>query len=589
MHTYGVDHVVGQLLPWELRDFFVMDADEATEFVGGSENMTISRSEVEKKTTDAINALLGIEIFRQAARRVLKAERSFGAKATKAVGASDLDEMQSRREEIQYQIEELQEKKKKSERTLDNLKDSRAKQFEKLTESLKGIGRLEELKARLDQNERDMGRATKDHEGAVASLGGFLEAPSLLAKLAHSHVDAAVDFLRPMHDSGQIPQRYVGFVRELLEAEQCICGEDLSQPSVHRRHVEERLAASEANAKHANHLGYVFDAARDLMHLANNSDWAVESVDAEKRLAEVEERLMELKTDRADIDKKLRTIEDSEIGLIQEEIDALDVQVERFIADNSEYSNRLPDLQREADALNKQIHARQNSEIAAASHRRSEDLAGVIHRILTSAYKTIQKDQVAELSNEMNRLFATMVDNVTEYDTNTDQAGKETIRTIVQVGVRSASGGGFEIFAINNHGRDKPHIEINGASRRVIALAFVLALCNESKTRAPLIADSLLNMMSGAVRRNTLVATAEKSGQPILLLTGADLEAESEAETIASRCGATYTLTAQWHKEVVNLTDARAISLICECGPRQYCDVCERIGQANRRGWSRRR
>ena len=34
--TLGVDIVVEQLLPWELRDFFVMDADEAADFVGGS-------------------------------------------------------------------------------------------------------------------------------------------------------------------------------------------------------------------------------------------------------------------------------------------------------------------------------------------------------------------------------------------------------------------------------------------------------------------------------------------------------------------------------------------------------------------------
>lgn len=34
-HTLGANEVVGQLLPWGLRDFFVMDADEAVDFVGG--------------------------------------------------------------------------------------------------------------------------------------------------------------------------------------------------------------------------------------------------------------------------------------------------------------------------------------------------------------------------------------------------------------------------------------------------------------------------------------------------------------------------------------------------------------------------
>ena len=35
-NVHGVRRVIDQLLPWSLRDFFVMDADEAADFVGGS-------------------------------------------------------------------------------------------------------------------------------------------------------------------------------------------------------------------------------------------------------------------------------------------------------------------------------------------------------------------------------------------------------------------------------------------------------------------------------------------------------------------------------------------------------------------------
>ena len=140
-----------------------------------------------------------------------------------------------------------------------------------------------------------------------------------------------------------------------------------------------------------------------------------------------------------------------------------------------------------------------------------------------------------------------------------------------------------------------PPIEINGASRRVLALSFVLALCRESRTYAPLIADSLLNFMSGAVRRNTLRTTVENSSQPILLLTGSDLESSSEAEAVAQYAGATYTLTGQWDAidaggggDVIRWSEQRQIALVCSCGPRQYCDICEREGQAGSPGWSRR-
>ena len=587
-HSLGVDHVIGQLLPWELRDFFVMDADEAAEFVGGSENMTISRSEVEKKTTYAINALLGIGVFREAAGRVEDARRSFGGKATKAVGDTGLDELQAELQETRLAVKELEAKHRTGERTLANVRDSLVQQRHQLASQLKGLGAHDELNERLKTNQRDLGLALRDYDRAVGDLAANLESPALLAKLGGRQVSDAVAFLKPMYDSGQIPQRHLGFVRQLLESGRCVCGVDLVAPGSHRSHVEQQLAESEGDAQHADYLGRLYEASTQLESLTQSTDWTQVAELARATLAEAESRLSTLGNEKQDIDDKLSKIDSSEISVTQNAIEAFEVQVARLRAENAGYENLLPEVKGRADALDKQIKARQKTEVAAAGHRRSEDLAEVVHRVLTTAYGMIQNDQVGELSSEMNRLFAAMVDNVTEEETTLSQAGKETIRTIAQVGVRPTADGAFEIFAINNHGWDKPHIEINGASRRVIALAFVLALCTESKTRAPLIADSLLKMMSGAVRRNTLSMTAERSGQPILLLTGADLEADSEVATVAERAGATYTLTAQWHGEVLHQTDSRAISLACPCAPRQFCDICEREGQAGRPGWTKR-
>ena len=197
----------------------------------------------------------------------------------------------------------------------------------------------------------------------------------------------------------------------------------------------------------------------------------------------------------------------------------------------------------------------------------------------------------------MNRLFAKMAANVSDNDFAEVQQDKATLRMIGEVGLRSVDDkpDDYEIYALNSRQRSMPPIEINGASRRVLALSFVLALCIESRTHAPLIADSLLNFMSGTVRRNTLRITAENSSQPILLLTGSDLAAPSEVEIADQYAGSTYTLTGQWDAidageggDIVNWTDQRQVSLVCSCGPRQYCNICERVGQANSPGWMKR-
>ncbi|MDX2468554.1 MAG: hypothetical protein QNL12_14660 [Acidimicrobiia bacterium] len=224
-------------------------------------------------------------------------------------------------------------------------------------------------------------------------------------------------------------------------------------------------------------------------------------------------------------------------------------------------------------------------------------MAEVVTDILNSAYATIQGEQVDELSERMNRLFAQMAANVSDDDFDDIQRNKATLKMIAAVGIRPVEGAPdqFEIYALNGRGRSMPPIEINGASRRVLALSFVLALCTESRTHAPLIADSLLNSMSGAVRRNTLRITAGNSSQPILLLTGSDLEASTEAETVTQYADATYTLTGQWAAidaggggDVLHWTEQRQASLLCGCDPRQYCDICERVGQAGSPGWTKR-
>ena len=59
---------------------------------------------------------------------------------------------------------------------------------------------------------------------------------------------------------------------------------------------------------------------------------------------------------------------------------------------------------------------------------------------------------------------------------------KATIRMIAEVGLRRVPDSNhFEIYALNARGRAMPPVEINGASRRVLALSFVLALCEDER------------------------------------------------------------------------------------------------------------
>ena len=106
----AVDRVIEELLPVGLQDFFVMDADEAADFVGGSENKVIQRRDVIAKTSFAVRALLGLEIFETATDRIQTLARSFGRSASKASGDQKLNERQAELDRLHRRLTDLDKK-----------------------------------------------------------------------------------------------------------------------------------------------------------------------------------------------------------------------------------------------------------------------------------------------------------------------------------------------------------------------------------------------------------------------------------------------------------------------------------------------
>ena len=294
------------------------------------------------------------------------------------------------------------------------------------------------------------------------------------------------------------------------------------------------------------------------------------------------------------MDAKLRKVDDEEVQVARGEIEMLEANLRKVVRDLGSNQDSLERCKKELNELDGIIRSQRRRQREARDLEAYHETAAVLVRILDSAYASIRDEQVRELGDEMNRLFAWTAQNVVDDDALEGDRPKATLRMIERVGLKSLEGESrkFEIFALNSRGRSMPPTEINGASRRILALSFVLALCKVSRTHAPLVADSLLNFMSGSVRTNTLRVTAETASQPILLLTGSDLESENEVELVSVYGGATYTLTGQWQTgvkegDVVNQTTDRQVSLVCCCGPREFCDVCERLGQAGSPGWER--
>ncbi len=596
-HEQGTDAVIGELLPWSLRDFFVMDTDEATDFVGGSENKLISRQEMQNKTTKAITSLLGIDIFKEARSRVEKIAHNFSKQATKAIGDHDLDIMQKELEEARSQHVELEKKIDKEIKRETELTDRHDQLNHDLEQELRKSGSYEDLAQRLSTNRAQQNKANKEHDNCLAHLIDNLESNELLAPLALVAIDATYKILKPMHDKGEIPLAHLPFVQGLMKSGICVCGQDLSSEDKYGQNVQKLIDLTSDKAGRADFLNNLHSAAKSLALIAETSLWNKKRTDNTSNLSVLDDEISGLSAEEKDLKKKLENIDEEKIQVLRDEKETVEQQLQDCRVKLRLDQEKLPQLDNCIISLERQISQRQRNEREADDYRAAEEIAKCIVAILDNAYSTIEQQQVSELSERVDRLFHQMAANVSDPDFADTQPSKATLRMIAQVGIRAIEGSSdtFEIFALNSRKRSMPPVEINGASRRVIALAFVLALCYESQTQAPLIADSLLNFMSGTVRSNTLRVTSEYSKQPILLLTNADLEALSEVETVTQYGGTTYTLTGQWDAidagsggDVVNWQEQRQVSLLCSCKPRQYCNICERSGQAGAPGWQER-
>ena len=109
-------------------------------------------------------------------------------------------------------------------------------------------------------------------------------------------------------------------------------------------------------------------------------------------------------------------------------------------------------------------------------------------------------------------------------------------------------------------------------------------------------ADSLLHATSGAVKLRLVdyLTSGKQVGQPILFATrddllgvAADKDGTTVKQIVTKRAGKTYTVTSQAEAvaggDVVRRDpDAEnpQQSVLCLCGPDEYCAICERHGDA---------
>lgn len=192
-----------------------------------------------------------------------------------------------------------------------------------------------------------------------------------------------------------------------------------------------------------------------------------------------------------------------------------------------------------------------------------ETAAKDILAVIRGTIGVLQGETIDEVSEKMNAIFLAMI-----------VADEEAGSVVKRVSLTRT----HDIIVEGPGGRTiDPDMDLNGASRRALTLAFILALVQVSGVKAPNIIDTPLGMMGVEVRQAVLRYAALHSSQLIMFLTGSEvLGVEDLLDQFAGRV---YTFSNAAHYPTKLLNDPgtdRMETLVCDCNHRQSCDLCAR-------------
>ena len=263
------------------------------------------------------------------------------------------------------------------------------------------------------------------------------------------------------------------------------------------------------------------------------------------------------------LEMQLDSLPDTDIQGLRETRRQYKSQRDRFLSKQSAIETQLAGLKRDCEELEAERDRLLREKKKGARILAELEVTQDVMKVLQSAYERITNEELQKVSELMNGIFLEMI------GADPDQGA------IIQ---RAEISREFDIIVYGPNDRTlNPDRDLNGASRRALTLAFILALTKVSEVEAPNVIDTPLGMTSGFVKHSILRTVVRESAQLILFLTHDEIAGCEEI--IDQAAGVVFTLTnpAHYPKMLMNdpCVEERKV-LRCACNHKGECQLCQR-------------
>lgn len=561
----GGELIIRQILGSNLKDLFFTDGDRALSFITSE----VPIGEKRKMVNRAIRDMLGFEILSNSTNHVRNALAQIRGQVKDFAGSEEVARTQERIRELEDQ--ELENEKRLSDIDA-GLKEVEADilMFEQKIDRALEKGNREELINQKQRKQEDLSLSRARLGNVKKEHSELFRMESLGQLLWRDYIIKASQILDDLKAKGRIPRTAIPVLHERLNMGECICGETLEPGTSRWQHIENLIEQQKVTSDVDNRLTELrYIAAQKMSQLSDpDKSWIKQVKSLIERRNDIEKHIETLEAELKTIETKISELPETDIGFLREQ------RKERL-----EYKEVLLREQgsRQADrdklARAKKLANDQWSSLTAKQKQYQRvqcklDATRDILDVIATSYKTIEDNEIPMVCEAMNQYFLNMI-----------QADPE--HSIIRRADIT------EAYDIAVYGPEDRHLDtdldLNGASRRALTLlAFILALTEVSGVKAPTVIDTPLGMMSGIVKQSVLKTAVDHTAQLVLFLTRDEL---SGCQDIIDLCaGKVYTLTNSVHypKQLVNNPDGSYKRLIrCDCNHRQYCKLCERIGDSS--------
>ena len=552
------DAQIDDELPLELREVFFTDGDRALNFI-----------EAESKTKrdgvkEAIRSLLGLGVIEDALKHVGKAISEINKAAKAVVANNKLTSILARLEQIEKESEDLEEK----------IEDSKAQVAafeEQLGDIQKEIdmalvkGDREKLKVEIEQTKRQLKNIENEQTDAGKEHSNLFRSLLLSRDLLAPVLEKSLEKLNELRAQGKIPNATIPVLEERLKATICICGESLdpydTKGKYRRDHIQCLIDESRKADALQNSITDLYYGSSSLNF--DNEDWITE-------YGKIEDRRARLESIRNEQGKKLKALEiqldsipDIDIQGLRSTQRYYKNQRDRFNDDRIRDETLLEGLRKEHGSLALQ------SENLFREQRKGKfilarlDVARDVEGALKDSYDRMTNEELIKVSKLMNTIFLEMI-------------GADPDQGAIIRKAEISKDFDILVYGPNDQMLD-PDRDLNGASRRALTLAFILALTKVSEVEAPNVIDTPLGMMSGYVKKSVLKTAIRESSQLVLFLTRSEI-ADCE-DILDAEAGRVITLTnsAHYPRMLVNDPQMKERKVLrCECNHRKECELCQR-------------